>query len=111
MYHLYQHGHRLVAAAAAENVLCYIVFFATGLASLGFRTGIRFATVSRLCPIPTKTVGAAIALISHTLFFTRPGPETPQSHDGTIQFLIGGGGGGGHARKENEKDGGTKKKK
>lgn len=47
-----------------------------GLASLGFRTGIRFATVSRLCPIPNNTVVGHIAdLISHTRYVFSQAPQ------------------------------------
>jgi hypothetical protein len=64
------HGHTATAGGGQEYLLLRFHHQpAAGLASLGFRTGIRFATVSRLCPIPNNTVGGHIAdLISHTRY-------------------------------------------
>lgn len=63
---------------------------AARLASLGFRTGIRFATVSRLCPIPNNTVGGHIAdLISHTRYvFSHAPPRVDRGRRKTGEINI-----------------------
>jgi len=64
-------GHTATAGGGQEYLLLRFHHQpAARLASLDFRTGIRFATVSRLCPIPNNTVGGHIAdLISHTRLY------------------------------------------